>query len=335
MSQPFIGELRMFGFPFPPRGWALANGQTTTIAQNQALFALVGTTYGGDGTSTFMLPNLQGSTALHRSNGFNRGQVGGEANVTLTTAQIPAHTHPFAVSSTSATSTDPAGNAPAQTTATIYGPPGAVNFDPVATTPAGNSQAHNNMPPYLVINWCIALTGVFSKPELKEKTMSQSYIGEIRMGGWNFAPQGWAFCDGTPLQISQNETLFALIGTTYGGDGQTTFNLPDLRGRIPVHQGKSFLMGAPGGSETVTLTPAQLPTHNHAIVCSTAAGTSGNPSGLAPALAPAAAYNPAGNPTPMANVLGNYGAGQPHENLMPYLCITFIIALVGIYPSQG
>ncbi len=161
MSAPFIGELRMFGFPFPPKGWALANGQTLPISQNQALFSLLGTTYGGNGTTTFLLPNLQGSTALHQGNGFNRGQVGGEANVTLSLPQIPAHTHPFAVSSAPATTTDPAGKAPAQVTGGIYGPPGAASFDPVANTAAGSGQAHNNMPPYLVINWCIALQGIF------------------------------------------------------------------------------------------------------------------------------------------------------------------------------
>ncbi len=167
--------------------------------------------------------------------------------------------------------------------------------------------------------------------------MSQPFIGEIRMGGWNFAPQGWAFCDGTQLQISQNGTLYSLLGTTYGGDGQNTFNLPDLRGRLPVHQSSGFAIGSYSGSETVTLTTAQLPAHSHPIACSSADGSSGNPSGLAPAKAPKAAltYNAAGNPTPMANVIGSSGSSQPHDNLMPYLCVTFVIALAGVYPSQS
>ena len=161
MSEPFMGELRMFGFSFAPRGWAFANGQTMAISQNQALFALLGTTYGGDGIQTFMLPNLKRSTAIGRGNGFTQGQVGGETSVTLTVPQIPSHTHPFFVSSAAATSTDPANFGPAKAASNIYGPPAAALMDPIAVALTGGSQAHDNMPPSLVINWCIALTGIF------------------------------------------------------------------------------------------------------------------------------------------------------------------------------
>jgi len=165
--------------------------------------------------------------------------------------------------------------------------------------------------------------------------MSQPYSGEIRMGGWNFAPENYAMCNGVALSISQNETLYTLLGTTYGGDGVTTFNLPDMRSRMPVHMGNNFVQGQVGGSESVTLTTAQIPNHNHQILASGAAGTKGDPFGLAPAKAPSNIYNAPGNPTPMAPVMGPYGGSQPHENRMPYLAITFVIALYGIYPSRN
>jgi len=161
MSQPYLGEMRAFGFNFAPKFYAFANGQTMSIAQNQALFALFGTTYGGDGISTFALPNLQGSVPLHRGPGFTQGQRAGETTVTLNITQIPAHTHPFLVSNGNATSTDPAKNAPAATAGAIYGDPGTTPFDSSATTPVGGSQAHDNMQPYLVINWCVAIQGAF------------------------------------------------------------------------------------------------------------------------------------------------------------------------------
>lgn len=167
--------------------------------------------------------------------------------------------------------------------------------------------------------------------------MSQPFIGEIRMGGWNFAPQNWAQCNGASVQISQNETLYSLLGTTYGGDGINTFNLPDMRSRIPMHQGLGATLGQASGNESVTLGAAQIPAHTHPIVGADVAGASADPAGLAPATAPAGAltYNPANNAVPMANLVGVYGQSQPHENRMPFLCVTFAIALFGVYPSRN
>jgi microcystin-dependent protein len=161
MSQPFMGELRMFGFGFPPRGWALANGQTLAISQNQALFSLLGTTYGGNGTTTFLLPQLQGAIPMHRGNGYTQGQIGGTPAVTLTQAQIPMHNHQIFVNPADAATADPSNGAPAKAQASIYGAPTTATFDPAVITAAGGSQPHDNMPPYLVLSWCIALQGVF------------------------------------------------------------------------------------------------------------------------------------------------------------------------------
>jgi microcystin-dependent protein len=173
--------------------------------------------------------------------------------------------------------------------------------------------------------------------------MGQPYVGEIRMFGGNFPPNGWMFCDGTQLSIAENDVLFQLIGTTYGGDGQETFNLPDLRGRIPVHQGTNpqtgitYQLGESGGSETVTLTTQQIPTHNHALNATNAPGQQANPGGnlLANSQGPQPYIQEDPDAGLNAQALTPYGANQPHENMQPFLGINFIISLYGIFPSQS
>src|SRR5438046_2742512 len=166
--------------------------------------------------------------------------------------------------------------------------------------------------------------------------MAQPYVGEIRMFGGNFAPAGWMFCEGQLLPISENETLFNLIGTTYGGDGQSTFALPDLRGRIPLHQGAGFVLAEQGGTETVTLVSSQLPAHAHALVGSTDAATDINAGAKAPAEPIKRMYSSASADTALdAQAVGQAGGGGPHENTQPFLCISFIISLFGIFPSQS
>jgi microcystin-dependent protein len=170
--------------------------------------------------------------------------------------------------------------------------------------------------------------------------MGQPYVGEIRLVGFSFAPLGWAFCNGQVLPISEYETLFNLIGTTYGGDGQSTFALPDLRGRVPVHQGAGqnvYVIGETGGVEAVTLSPAQIPSHTHALAASSALAT---PAAFRAAMlgsSNTASYYGSGTPsTPMAaGALTSVGAGQPHENMAPSMTLNFIISLFGIFPSPS
>lgn len=160
------------------------------------------------------------------------------------------------------------------------------------------------------------------------------------MFGGNFAPAGWAFCDGTPLPISENEALFTLIGTTYGGDGESTFNLPDLRGRLPMHfilnSVGQFQMAESAGTETVTLTTQQIPVHTHPLLGSTDPATVPNPQSNV--LATTASATPYFNITPTTQLAGQaisvIGGSQPHTNLQPYVCVSFIISLFGIFPSQ-
>jgi microcystin-dependent protein len=164
--------------------------------------------------------------------------------------------------------------------------------------------------------------------------MAQPYVGEIRMFAGNFAPAGWMFCEGQLLPISENETLFQLIGTTYGGDGQSTFALPDLRGRIPIHQGNGSILAETGGAEEITLTVNQIAAHNHAMLATNDVPTLSNPGNNVPGQAAAKFYR-AGNPTVQLNpqAISSTGGSQPHTNFQPYLCIDFIISLFGIFPS--
>lgn len=166
--------------------------------------------------------------------------------------------------------------------------------------------------------------------------MAQPYVGEIRMFAGNFAPAGWMFCEGQLLPISEYETLFNLIGTTYGGDGQSTFALPDLRGRIPLHFGNGFTLAETGGAEEITLTVSQIPAHSHPMLAST------NNASVATAannvLAQTPSYTPYIQAVPNSPLspasIGSTGGSQPHANFQPYLCVDFIISLFGIFPSQ-
>jgi microcystin-dependent protein len=167
--------------------------------------------------------------------------------------------------------------------------------------------------------------------------MAQPYVGEIRMFAGNFAPAGWMFCEGQLLPISEYETLFNLIGTTYGGDGQSTFALPDLRGRVPLHFGNGFTLAETGGVEEVTLTVSQIPAHSHPLLATNALATTASPQGNVPAAASVVNVDAYGTDQPVAAVapsITSTGGSQPHNNFQPYLCVDFIISLFGIFPSQ-
>jgi microcystin-dependent protein len=178
--------------------------------------------------------------------------------------------------------------------------------------------------------------------------MSQPFVGEIRMFGGNFAPVGWAFCNGSLLPISENPVLFQLIGTTYGGDGQSTFALPNLQSRIPIHVGPGFALGQSGGPETVALTTIQLPAHTHVVTATASPGSAtptpgGNviadenlpsPPNLQPfTFTPY--VNNANQRTLGSNSIQSTGGSQPHDNMVPFLVVSFIISLFGVFPSQS
>lgn len=173
--------------------------------------------------------------------------------------------------------------------------------------------------------------------------MSEPYLGQITMVAFNFAPRGYAECDGQIVQISQNQSLFSLLGTTYGGDGRTSFALPDLRGRTPVHFGNGtgvppYSLGQRGGTEAVALSTGQMPAHRHGLRASNDAPSSDSPDGTLPARTEAAAYSTASGASTVAmapGAIGSNAGGQPHANMQPFLTITFCIAVQGVFPSRN
>lgn len=166
--------------------------------------------------------------------------------------------------------------------------------------------------------------------------VSEAYVGEIRMFSGTFAPMGWLLCQGQLLSIAENDVLFSLLGTTFGGDGQTTFALPDLRGRVPVHPSSAYPQGQRGGSETITLTAAQMPAHTHTVGAQAEAGTTGHPEGAVWAQSAVPAFAAVNANQPMnGQAIAAAGGNQPHDNMMPFLCINFIIATEGIYPQRS
>lgn len=172
--------------------------------------------------------------------------------------------------------------------------------------------------------------------------MSEPFVGEIDIFGFNFAPRGWAFCNGQVMPISQNTALFSLLGTFYGGDGISTFALPNLQGSVPVHQGQGsglsdIFQGQSGGEETVTLITSELPQHSHTAACNNSQADSVTPGGeeWAPEVAGSNAYSSTAGSVMSPTALASAGGGQPHNNLQPYLVLNFCIALLGIFPARS
>lgn len=167
--------------------------------------------------------------------------------------------------------------------------------------------------------------------------MSEPFLGELKVISWNFPPKGWAFCNGQLLPINQNQALFSLLGTTYGGDGQVNFALPNLQGRSPTHMGNGFVLGQRGGESTHTLNVSEIPTHTHTVAVASGTGTSQAPAGNY--WASLATANPYSNATPNTTMspsaIASVGGSQAHDNMPPYLVLNIIIALQGIFPSQA
>lgn len=173
--------------------------------------------------------------------------------------------------------------------------------------------------------------------------MAEPFIGEIKLVPYNFAPRGWAFCSGALLAISQNDALFSLLGTMYGGDGRTTFGLPDLRGRVPLSPGtgpglSSYNQGNRGGVESLVLTTNQIPSHGHTVKASSALGSQADPTDSYPATSPMAlgyVYRSGSGGSMPPGTLSSVGTGQTHNNFQPYLALNYVIALVGVFPSRN
>jgi microcystin-dependent protein len=274
-----LGEVAQFAGTFAPGGWAFADGQLLPVAQNMPLFNRIGATYGGDGVNTFALPDLRGRTAIQHGQGpglSNRalGSSVGTENVTLSVAQMPSHNHTLPPSSDTTSST-------------------------------GGGQPFSNMQPSLAMNYAINLEG-----DIPGQSGVQPYplLGQVRLFAGSAAPPGNASANGQLIPVSQNTDLFGLIGTTYGGNGQVTFALPDLRSRAVIHEGQgpgltNRILGQELGAEQGTVSQSQMATHNHTL-------------------------------PPTSDTTGNTGGGQPHNTIQPSLVLNYIVATQGSFPSR-
>ncbi len=279
-DEPYLGEVLLFGGDFAPEGWDFCDGQLLSIAQNTALFSILGTTYGGNGQTTFALPDLQGRAAVEAGQGVglpnvDLGQQYGTESTTLNLTQVPQHAAPLA--------------------------------DGGSTGVTGGSQQVNIQKPSLGLSYIIAEQGIF--PSQNGGGGNVPLLGEIRLFAGNFAPGGWALCDGQLLSIAQNTALFSILGTTYGGNGTTNFALPDLRGRNPIGTGQgaglsSVILGQDVGNAAVTLNVSQLPVQHYPLP-------------------------PNGNQT-----TGPVGGGQAFANDQPALGLNYILAEQGVFPAR-
>ena len=276
MAQPYVGEIRMFAGNFAPAGWMFCEGQLLPISENETLFNLIGTTYGGDGQSTFALPDLRGRVPIHQGNGFILAETGGAEEITLTVQQIPAHTPPAARRRRDRRDDgNPAGNVaratPAPSTPYVERRPTATperRRDRAPSAAASRTPTSSRTCASTSSSRCSGSSR--ARPE--EETMADPFVAEIRIFPFNFAPKGWAFCDGQLLPLSQNTALFSLLGTTYGGDGKSNFALPELQGNAPMHPGQGpgsrcTTSARRAGRETVTLLESEIPSHTHALQC--------------------------------------------------------------------
>ena len=339
MSDQILGEIRNFAGNFAPVGWEFCDGQVVDIADFPDLYTQIGTTYGGDGITTFALPDLRGRAPIHEGNGFIRGEVGGVESVTLTAQQIPGHTHPYTAALNPASISSPSGTLNAESSATnmyVADAPSA-SLAPSAVTPVGGSQPHDNMQPFLTTSFIIAtVAGATTGP----------IVAEVRIFAFVTpqAPAGWATCDGQLMPLSQNTALFSLLGTTYGGDGKSTFALPDLQGAIPIGAGQGpglseRFLGEMSGTETTTLLSSEMPAHAHTVRVSPDPGDIATPQpgeSLARSVGGQSYQtNTAANLVSMApQTLPPAGGDLPHTNLMPYLTLRYCIAMQGEFPQR-
>lgn len=376
----YLGEIRMFGGDYAPQDWLPCDGRLVAISTYDVLYALIGTTYGGDGQTTFALPDMRGRLPIGEGSvpGLTPrvpGQQGGSETVTLTVNTMPAHTHAANAVNTAGTQPNPTGGVWAATvntttstavnqyikTSEIVPPAKPGVMDPRAIEASGGNAPHSNMMPFLSLNFIICILGTPPKtpPETPKEqiVVMEPYLGEIALFPYNKEniPKGWLPCDGCSLTISQHMALYSLLGTAYGGDGINNFNLPDLRGRMPVHpindvaqseQRISINHGKQSGAETVAINASHLPSHTHQVNGENALGDSVSPIANDTCLwaIPAdstkkqVAVNPFSTATPNARMdasaIAATGGGQGHDNMQPFLVLNYCIAIVGIYPIR-
>ena len=340
MSGALIGEIRLLPFPQPPPGWMRCDGQLLTRVQYAALFRVLGTRYGGDEHTTFALPNLQGRVAVHAGAGIGLGDRRGEETHALTLAEMPNHTHLLAASAVGSSSSAQHrfwSSQPGAYSTSRDAPDAALAAEALAAV--GDGEPHTNLQPYLVGNYCIAVAGAEPDPS-GAAPATDGLIGEVRLFAGEVLPRGWAACNGQLLSTRDQTRLYAILGTLYGGDGKTTFALPDLRGRVPLHEGQGpglspRALGQSGGDPDVMLTQSELPMHSHAARFGSGARQSSPDGALWSSWGGhEGAFSSSTDNTLMSPRCVEFvGGNAAHNNIQPCLGLNYIVALDGAVPS--
>lgn len=330
-----LSEIRLFPYGFIPEHWLACDGQTLHRNEFLALFGLIGYSFGGSG-NIFNLPDLRGRVLLHRGNGYEVGKGGGEKEHVLTPREMAAHKHLAVGSSKPSDDFTPKHNfwprdKPYRTDSNTK-----LNESCIGT--AGKDRPHENMAPYLSLTYCIAIDGNYPS------SLPEEYIGTIKtFGTLPTNPYQWEPCDGRELSIHQYTRLFSVIGTKYGGNGTTTFKLPDLRGRATLSKGKGeglsqYEVGQSGGAAQVTLTEVQLPAHQHLPSGKIQGGNADAGTGVVWANGHGEvngfATEPGTSPVMNPGAIGIAGENAAHNNMMPYQVVTHYIAVDGIVPPR-
>ncbi len=322
--MPYPGEIRLFAGNVAPAGWVFCHGQVAKVRALPGLFSAIGARFGGDGRQTFALPDLRGRVPLHRSATIAVGAIGGAEAVTLAGSEIPQHGHGLPVQDSTATS-----NTAGRALRVSASASGNRTVKLGKMTSSGLGSAHDNLQPYLALNYMIAA----DKPE------AGPVVGEVRVIAGSGVPDGWARCDGQALDIARFGDLYSVIGTTYGGDGRTQFALPDLRGRVAIQAGRgpglsTRKLGEMGGDIAIALREDQLPQHDHEAELSVAIAD-----GERVLLASSGGGTATGS-TDAADRLVNVATGvcgetATHQNLQPYLALNYVIAVRGRLPEPA
>ena len=352
----YLGEIRAFAFPYEIIGWRMCNGQMLSIEKASLLYGLIGTTFGGNGLSEFALPDIRGRMLLGQGQNpdtsfpnYAIGYMRGSEATVLGAANLPAHTHALQCSSQAGTLNQD-GKVCSPVTAILAVIQGG-SLAYITTEQAGNTNkpmdtdsisssggrdTFNNMSPFITLNYMISTQGAY--PSDKEGSEQvESYLGEVRMFAFGLNPVGWLMCDGARLQVSEYQTLFSLIGTIFGGDGKKTFNLPDLRGIVPMHPGSKQNPGQTGGRITNTLGASQMPSHNHVLNSDGDMGSLGAPQTNFWAAINTGYYidkQPDSTMDPSVVIPAGSQSPAPFSNMPPYMAANFCICVKGLYPPK-
>ena len=327
----------MYGGNTPPSGWAFCDGSSIPVNNNPALYSLLGSTFGGDDVS-FNLPDMRGRFFVSADNNqYSLGQTGGAEQVSLLDVNLPVHGHSLNGAPSGGKDT-PKGLTWGTASQNIYGAgasaPLAKAMSTLGIKPAGQGKPHDNMIPFQCVNYIIALDGIYPSPGGNGGPGDQ-YLSEIRIFPYTFVPGGWLACNGQALPVRNNEALYSLLQNTYGGSG-STFNIPDLVGRVATHVGNNFYLGQQGGEPGHVLSVSEMPAHNHDAQASSSSPDTGSP--IEACWATNTGVTPYGGPAtvPMASqAIMAAGGNVPHENRSPFLVLNICMANQGIYPTQG